>query len=149
MTIANDITAYLDTAIDAMTVAGGYNYAYDNVNEYDPSARTYPSVMSSYADESAEAVSENMIGYYTSMLGCAWDITVDDTDPVDEYLDKVLEDFKRLIIDIHDTLQSNGMIWERPVSYEKIYTLKTKRPGKIEIRWGLKYRVLQSNPSST
>ncbi len=149
MTIANDITAYLDTAIDAMTVAGGYNYAYDNVNEYDPSARTYPSVMSSYADESAEAVSENMIGKYTSMLNCAWDVTVDDTDPVDEYLDKVLEDFKLLLSTEHTTLRETGMMFERPISFEKIYTLKKKRPGKMEIRWGLKYRVSKSDPSTT
>lgn len=150
MSVLNDITGYIDTAIGTMTTSGGFNFDYTNVNEFKPADATYPNVKTVYIEEDADSVEGNLANKYTSLLGASFNVTVDDeTTPVDVALDNVLEDFKKLINDEFATLQTKGLIKERFIGSEKFYLLTTKRPGRIEIQWQLHYRVSMDDPSST
>jgi len=150
MSIVNDITGYIDTAIATMATAGGFNFDYSNVNEFKPHDMTYPNVKTTYLEEDADAVEGNIANKYTSFLLAMFVVTVDNTTtPVDTALDNVLEDFKKLINDEFTTLQTNGLIKERHVRSDKFYSLVTKRPGRIEIQWELHYRVSMSDPTTT
>lgn len=149
MSIVNDITGYIDTAIGTMTTAGGFNFDYTNVNEFKPADATYPNVKTTYLEDDASDIEGNMANKYTSELTAFFNVTVDDTGTVDDALDNVLEDFKKLINDEFSTLQTKGLIREQIIRSDKYYSLVTKRPGRIEIQWMLFYRVSQSDPTST
>lgn len=147
MTVENTITAYIDSAIGSMATANSYNFNYADVNEYKPDDKTYPNVKSMYMN--AEAQEVIVANKYTSNLLAVFLVTVDNTTDVDIGLDKVMEDFKRLFDDEHATLQTKGMVWSQFVGKDKSYNLNKQRPGQIEIRWLIRYRVSMDDPSST
>ncbi len=150
MTIKNDITAAIDAAIDSMTVAGGYNFDYDNVNEYKPGSKTYPNAKTVYPVDSYLDPDEQMVDSYTSDLSAFFTVTVDDSvSPVDLALSQVLEDFQKLLEAKHAILQGKGSIVGDLLNNERNYTNIRKRPGFIEMEWQFKYRVKRSDPSVT
>ena len=149
-TIYTDIIDQLITAIDSMTVVGGYNYDYDNVNEYDYASMTYPNVKVLLPEEIARDADGEVINSYTADSEITFEVTVDNTvSPVDKALDRVVEDFKRLLEADHDNLQGKGMIVADYLDSAREYTHVRARPGKIMITFNINYRVLKTNPSST
>lgn len=150
MTIKNDITTAIDTAIDAMSTGTGYKFDYDNVNEYKPGSKTYPNVKSTYAEEEYLDPDDQMVDSYTAELQAVFVVTVDNTvSPVDKALGQVLQDFKRLLEAEHANLQTKGQIVGDLISDEYSYTNIRKRPGSIRMEWELRYRVKRSDPSVT
>ena len=130
-----------------MATASDYNYDYADVNEYKPDDKSYPNVKSNYMV--AEAQEVIVANKYTANLNAEFKVTVDNTADVDVQLDKVVEDFKRLFDDQHETLQTKGMIYSRYIGKEKTYSLNKYRPGSVLIRWLIRYRVDMDDPSST
>lgn len=150
MTIKYDITSAIDTAIDGMTTGGGYNFDYDNVNEYRQQSKTYPNVKSVYEATEYLDPDDQMVDSYTGELEANFIVEVDDTvSPVDKALAQVLQDFKRLLEAQHANLQTKGQIVGDLLSDENFYTNIAKRPGRIEMNWQLIYRVKRSDPSVT
>ena len=148
MTVRNDITDYIDTFIATMTVVGGYNFNYDNVNEHDPSARTYPSVMTAYTDSVGETT--QMSNKYTSVLTAVFKVTVDNSADVDLLLSKVEDDFRKMFNDEYDNMRLLGLLpGLKNSGATKTYNLNKLRPGTISIPWDLPYRVSMDDPSST
>ena len=150
MTIKNDITTRIDTAIGAMSTGGGYNFNYSNVNEYRPNSKTYPAVKTMYPEDSFLDPDEQTVDSYTSDLTAIFEVTVDDTIANTRlYLSQVLEDFQRLLEADHDNLQDEGMIVADLLNDERQYFQVRKRPGKLIMEWEIKYRVKRSDPSLT
>lgn len=150
MTILNDITVQIDSAIDAMTTGTGYNFNYDNVNEYRPDNKTYPAVKTIYQDNDYLDPDEQMVDSYTLDLTAIFEVTVDDTIANTRlYLSQVLEDFQRLLEADHANLQAEGMIVADLISDEPQYFQVRARPGKLIMEWQIKYRVKRSDPSTT
>ena len=150
MTIKNDITTEIDSQIDAMTTVGGYNFNYNNVNEYKPGSKTYPAVKTEYTPDDFLDPDEQMVDSYTSYLVARFQVYVDNTvSPVDLALSRVLEDFERMMEAAHPTLQTKGMIVADLIENNRFYTQIRKRPGYIEMEWSVRYRVKRSDPSVT
>jgi len=150
MTIKNDITSEIDALIDAMTVLGGYNFDYDNVNQLKPASRTYPFVKTEYPEDEYLDPDDQMVDSYSSGLQAIFTVMVDDTvSPPALALSRVLEDFQRLMEAGHATLQTKGQIVGDLISNNRNYTQIRKRPGFIEMEWRLFYRVKRSDPSVT
>lgn len=150
MTIKNDITTAIDSAIDSMSTGTGYNFDYDDVNEYRPNNKTYPAVKTMYPTDEYLDPDEQVVDSYTSDLTAIFEVTVDDTVTNTRlYLSQVLEDFQRLLESEHPTLQAAGMIVADLLSDEREYFQVRKRPGKITMEWEIKYRVKRSDPSVT
>ena len=150
MTIKYDITSAIDTAIDGMTTGGGYNFNYDNVNEYRQQSKTYPNVKSVYDETEYEDPDDQMVDSYTGYIRGTFTVEVDDSvSPVDKALAQVLQDFKRLLEAQHANLQTKGQIVGDLLSDENFYTNIRKRPGRIVMEWRLMYRVKRSDPSVT
>ena len=150
MSVFDDIRTTLETAIDAMTVVGGFNFDYDNVNEYRPASKSYPNVLVTFPDEIAREVDGNMIDSYSTDVIVNFDVTVNAT-PADTNtaLENVLEDFKRLMGEQHNSLQTQGMIVAHFIDSVKRFTLVRARPGAIIINFNVFYRVRESNPAIT
>jgi len=150
MTIKHDITSEIDSLIDSMTTGGGYNFDYDNINEYKPGNKTYPAVKTVYPEDDFQDPDEQVVDSYTSFLQALFTVTVDDTvSPVDLALSQVLEDFQRLLEAGHATLQTKGWIKGDLIENSREYTQIRKRPGSIEMEWTIHYRVKRSDPSVT
>ena len=149
MTVENDITTEIDVVIDAMTVAWGFNFDYDNINEYRSSSKTYPNVKSDYKDIEYEDPEDQMVDSYSADLEAIFVVTVDDSANVDVNLRKVLEDFQRQFESKHDTLQAKGWIVSDLESRKIEYTNIRKRPGIITMTWNIKFRVKRSDPAVT
>jgi len=150
MAVWTDILTELKSGIDGMTAAGIYNYDYDNVDEYRPASKTYPSCMVTYAEEEARDDDESPIDSYNVDREVTFVVTVDDTvTPVDTYMDLVLEDFKRLLDFEHGDLNCQGLVVEKFLTSERIYTHVRARPGVITMTWNFNYRVRASNPAVT
>lgn len=148
MSIEHDITDHIDTKLAAMSVSGGYSYDYSNVNEYKTDDKTYPNIKTTYLETEAEP-DERMANKYTSMIDTLITITVDDTEDVDLMLTKVLSDVQKMFNDEYENLREKGMISVWHDGYTKTYNLNKKRPGMIQTRWDLKYRVSMDDPTST
>ena len=149
MTIENDITTEIDAQIDAMTVAGGFNFDYDNINEYRPGSKTYPNVKSDYKNIEYTDPEEQVVDSYTGNLEAIFVVMVDDSVNVDLALTQVLEDFQRQLEGKHDLLQTKGFIKSDLLEREIEYTNIRKRPGMITQTWRIFFRVKRSNPAST
>ena len=150
MTILNDITVQIDTAIDAMTTGTGYNFDYDNINEHRPGSKTYPAVKTIYLQNDYLDPDEQMVDSYTSDLTARFEIMVDDTIANTRlYLSQVLEDFQKLLEADHANLQDEGMIVADLLNDERQYFQVRARPGKLIMEWEIKFRVKRSDPSTT
>ena len=149
-TIYTDIINQLITAIESMTIVGGYNYDYSRVNDYNHDTMTYPAVKVLLPEEIARDADGEVINSYTADSEITFDVTVDNTvSPVDKAIDRVIEDFKRLLEADHDTLQTKGMIVADYIDSQREYTHVRARPGRVSIIFNINYRVLKTNPSST
>jgi len=149
MAVWTDIADALRTAIDGMTTAGGYNYDYDNVDEYRPASKTYPNVQMIFPVEEARDPDENVVNSYSTDVTIAFKVTVDDTDTVDDGIDNVIEDFKRLLEAEHGTLCTNGLLIGDYVNSDREYTHVRERPGIVIITFNFFYRVQRTDPSLT
>ena len=149
MTVENDITTEIDVVIDAMTVAGGFNFDYDNINEYRPSSKTYPNVKSDYNDIEYEDPDDQMVDSYSGNLEAIFVTTIDDSVNVYLGLTQVLEDFQKQFEGKHEILQGKGMIVGDLSSRQIAYTNIRKRPGIITMPWNIFFRVKRSDPAVT
>ena len=149
-TIYTDIINSLIDGINSMTVVGGFNYDYTRCNDYNHDTMTYPNVKLFDPEEIAQDAENEVINSYTAESEITFKVTVDNiVSPVDKALDRVIEDFKRLLEEDHDDLQIEGMIVADYIDSKKEYTHVRARPGKVNIVFNIRYRVLKSNPSST
>ena len=150
MSIWTDIIDELVIVVDAMTTGGGFNSNYDNVNEYRPASKTYPSVMIDFPDETYRPSDQQVINSFSGDVEVIFIVTVDDsTANVDEALDDVIEDFKRLLEDEHTNLQTKGMTVEELEETSREYTHTRKRPGVVTKKFNFFYRVQRSDPNLT
>jgi len=151
MTIKNDITTETDTKIDGMTIAGGFNFDYDNINEFRPGSKTYPSTKTEYFEDEYEDPDEQVVNSYTSKLTSIFIVTVDNVTEPNARLAcaKVLEDFQRLMEKEHPNLQIKGMIKADLIKSEVFFTNVVKRPCRIEMEWEIMYRVQRTSPNLT
>jgi hypothetical protein len=144
------LLAALRTAIDGMTTGGGYHFAYDNVDRYKHSTKTYPNVLVHLPGEENRDPDGEVVNAYTADSEVTFEVTVaSSTSSVDTDLDKVVEDFKRLLEAQHATLQAAGLIVADYIREDREYTHVRARPGKVKIIFNLTYRVQKSNPSLT
>lgn len=149
-TIYTDIINQIITAIGTMTVVGGYNYDYANVNEYNHDSMTYPNVKVLLPEEVARPADGEVVNSYTADSEITFLVTIDDTvSPVDKAIDRVIEDFKRLLEADHANLRDKGMIVADYIDSQREYTNVRARPGMVSIIFNINYRVLKTNPSST
>lgn len=149
MSIWTNIMNGLIAGVDSMTTPT-FNSNYDNVNEYRPANKTYPSTVIEFPDEFYRGSLENVIDSYSGDVEVLFKTTVDDSTPdVDEAMDDVIEDFKRLLEDEHDALQILGMVVHELEETGREYTLIRKRPGIVTIKFNFFYRVRRSNPTVT
>ena len=150
MSIKYDITSEIDTQIDAITIVGGYNSDYDNVNEHRPANKTFPNALSTYLDEEFLDPDEQVVNSYSGFLTARFKIAVDDTiSPPRLALSNVLEDFERLFEAMHADLQGKGQIVSELMEDTESFTNKRQRPGMIDLEFRIFYRVKRSDPSST
>lgn len=148
MTVFTDIMTTLIAAVGSMTTGGGFNYNYTNVDEYKVQNRTYPNVQIIYPEELARDVIVNMIDSYSTDVDIMFRTMVDDSVAnVDEALNKVQEDLKRLLEQQHATLQTKGMITGDYLDSIREYTNIRKRPGIITPKFNIYYRIRRSDPS--
>jgi len=149
-TIYTDIINEIITAINAMTIVGGYNSNYTRTNDYNHTTKTYPNVMVLLPEETNRDPDGETINSYTSDSEITFQVTVDNTvSPVDKALDRVIEDFKRLLEADHANLRTKGMIVADYLGSSRQYTNVRARPGSVDILFTIEYRVLKTNPSST
>ena len=150
MAIYTDIIGELATAIDGMTIAGGYNYNYGPADVFDPASRVYPQVFIRFPEEVGREPEEEVVNQYVADSEVEFEVIIDDTESTaDEMMDNVVEDFKRLLEADHDTLQTKGLIVADYLDNVREYTHVRERPGKVTITFNLNYRVKRSNPSVT
>jgi len=148
--VYTSILAALRTAIDGMTVVGGYNFGYDNVDRYKPSTMTYPNVKIRFPLQTNRDAAGEVVNAYTCDSQVAFEVSIaSSSSSMDTDLDKVVEDFKRLMEANHPTLRTAGMIVADYLSEERQYTHVRARPAKVKIMFNLLYRVLKTNPAST
>ena len=149
MTIKNDVTTAIDTAIDTMTTPT-YNFSYGPVNVFKPASKTYPNVKTSYDTDEFDDPDNQVVDSYTSSLTATFTIVVDDTTaPARTALSDVLEDFQRLLESEHSSLQTDGMIKADLINSVREYSNIRKRPGKITMEWEIRYRIKRSDPALT
>lgn len=150
MAIYTNIINQLATAIDGMSVAGGYNYNYGPTDVFNPASRVYPQVFIRFPEEVGREVENEVINTYTADSEVEFEVIIDDTETYpDTMMDKIVEDFKRLLEADHDTLQTKGMIVADYLSNTREYTNVRERPGKVKILFNINYRVSKTNPSVT
>ncbi len=151
MTIKNDFTAEIDSKIDAMSIGTGFNFDYDNINEFKPNSKTYPNVKSDYTEEDFLDPDEQMVDSYSANLTAKFIVTVDNVTETDTRLalSKVLQDFQRVLEAGHADLQDKGWIKADLISDQRFFTNIVARPGRIEMEWEIHYRVKRSEPSET
>lgn len=151
MTIKNDITTEIDSQIDAMSIGTGFNFDYDDVNEFKPDLKTYPNVKTEYFEDEYLDADEQMVDSYTSDLTAIFIIVVDNIAETNTRLamSKVLEDFQRVMESGHPDLQAKGWIKADLIKSERFFTNVVARPGRIEMEWEIRYRVNRTNPSVT
>lgn len=140
----------LETAVDAMSTGTGFNYNYDNINEYLPANKTYPNVLITFPEDVDRGSENNMIDSYSIDTIIDFNVTIDNTVAnIDLYLDNVNEDFQRLMEQEHDDLQIQGMLLAERVGSERAYTNRRARPARINLKYKIFWRIKRSNPSST
>lgn len=151
MTIKNDITTEIDAQIGAMSTGTGFNFNYDDVNEFKPGDKTYPNVKTEYFEDEYEDPDDQMVDSYTSDITAFFIIVVDNVVETNTRLalSKVLEDFQRVMESGHPTLQTKGWIFANIIKSERFFTNVVARPGRIEMEWQIRYRVKRSNPAVT
>lgn len=150
MTIYNDLVTALETAVDGMTTAGGYNYDYDNVNEQKPANKTYPNVILHVGTEEARDPEGEVINAYSLDAPVMFEVMVDTTvSSVREALQQVIEDFQRLFEDQDNTLRCLGLTIGDYGGSQKEYTHVRARPGKVTIQYEIFYRLKRTDPSLT
>jgi len=149
VTIKNDITTAIDTAIDSMTTPT-FNFNYGPVNVFKPASKTYPNVKTEYDDDEFDNPDNQVVNSYTSTLTAIFTIVVDDTTtPARTALSNVLEDFQRLLEDEHGDLQAAGMLNHDLTTSIRDFSNIRKRPGKITMEWEIRYRIKRSDPALT
>lgn len=145
-----DIITTLRTKIDAMTTGGGYNFDYDNVDEYRPASKTYPNVQIIFPEELARDPDDNVVNAYSTDIVITLRCTVDNTTtPTDTALDNVLEDMKRLLEAETTTLCNQGVLIGDYTESTREYTHVRARPGIINIMFNFFYRLQRTDPSLT
>jgi len=150
MAIYTNIITELAAAIDGMTKAGGYNYNYGATDVFNPASRVYPQVFIRFPEEVGREVDGETVNSYTADSEIEFEVIIDDTETFpDTMMDKVVEDFKRLLEADHDTLQTKGMIVADYIDNVREYTNVRERPGKVKITFNIAYRVKRTNPSVT
>jgi hypothetical protein len=151
MTIKNDITSEIDSQIDAMSIGTGFNFDYDDINQFKPNSKTYPNVKTDYTDEDFLDPDEQMVDSYSATLKAKFIITVDNVTEPDSRLalSKVLQDFQRVLEAGHADLQDKGWTKADLLNDQKFFTNIVARPGRIEMEWEIDYRVKRSEPSET
>ncbi len=76
MTIKYDITSEIDAQIDAMSVGTGYNFDYDNINQYKPGSKTYPNVKTFYSPDDYDDPEDQFVDSYFSNLTAIFVVTL-------------------------------------------------------------------------
>lgn len=150
MTIKNDITTEIDAQIDAMSTGTGFNFDYDDINEYKETSKSYPNVKTFYLLDEFNDPEDQVVDSYESDLTATFIVKVDDSvTPVRLALSQVLEDFQRVMEEGHADLQAKGWIYANIASNIRTYTHVRAHPGMIEMQWEIRYRVKRSNPAET
>lgn len=149
LAIYTQIMDALETAADAMATPT-FRHNYDNINQHLFKSKTYPSLMIDFLEEEAQDPDNDVVDAYTGFVDVVFMATVDDAvSDVNQYLDEVLEDIKRLMEDEHNTLHGVGMLVADYRESERNYRLVKKRPGQIKIIFNIHYRVKRTNPAIT
>ena len=147
--IFNQITKSIETAVNSMTVIGGFRYDYSRANDYNFKTRTFPNVLITFPEEIGED-NDEMVNSYTSTSEIFFDVVIDDSEPdSDLYLDGVIEDLKRLMENEHEDFQIVGLCVADFLGTSREYTNVRQRPAKAKIVFDIKYRIKRSNPSNT
>ena len=149
MTVANGIEAGIITAIDAMTTGTGYRFAYDNVNQYKPTSRTYPSVQTTFGPEISRGNTNVPINTYAVDRDINLRVEIGTSTDVNSDLDKILEDFKRLFSNYHVTFRGLGVVDTYYIQAEKFFTNVRAVPGYINMTFRLYYRVVMDSPNTS
>ena len=149
-TIYRSILTVLEDAADAMTTVSGFRFDYDDINEYKPADKTYPSLMIDLGEESADPPGEGLVNSYTMNADVIFSCTVDDTVAnVDTYLFRCHEDILRMMEEEHLNSRNAGLIVADYLDYRIEYTNVRKRPGRIIMRFNLNYRLKRTDPALT
>lgn len=148
MPIPSAIVAVIAAGVDAMSVAGGYNFDYGPVDVVDPTARTYPQDFLGFQDEAPFGT--QMAGYQTSAIPLTFTTLVPAADgsTADAQAEKALEDHKRLMEALLPNLQAAGLIDYEPVSATWTPRLVRAVPAELKTVFRLVYRQRRDNPAS-
>jgi len=148
--IWEQITNEIKTAIQAMSVGGGYNFDYGDVDDYLPASRVYPAVLTRFPTQTAiDADMVDKITHDTDIMFTVLFSSTETSTSRDDAIDKAIDDFKRMFSAYLNTLRPVGMISYTYTGAERRYTLVAARPCEVDIKFKILWRQNRNTPSTT
>ncbi len=148
--IWEQITNEIKTAINAMSVGGGYNFDYGDVDDYLPGSRVYPCVLTRFPTQTAvDADMVDKITHDTDIMFTVMFSSTQTSTSRDDAIDKSIDDFKRMFSAYLETLRAVGMISYTYTGADRRYTLVAARPCEVDIKFKILWRQNRNTPSIT
>ncbi len=141
MPIPSNLVTLLATAVDAMSIAGGFNFDYGPVDIHRPADRVYPQVFLEYDAETEGGV--QAAGHSTHALPVTFKVFMAKAADMDAEGGKFLDDIKKML----NSFSGAGFLY-----YENERTKFTRRlvyayPLQVEHTFDLVYRQDRANPA--
>ncbi len=150
--VFSSIVSALETAIAGMTTGNGYNYTYGSLDTYKHVSRTYPAVFITFQDEDGvygDGAWVDKIGTRTLTTFGVILSSTQTSGGIDVAVDKVTDDFKRMLHAQLVTLQAAGMIDYDFISTAREYALCKTYPVRVNNQFAINWRQSRITPSST
>ncbi len=150
--VFSSIVSALETAIAGMTTGNGYNYTYGSLDTYKHVSRTYPAVFITFQDEDGvygDGAWVDKIGTRTLTTFGVILSSTQTSGGIDVAVDKVTDDFKRMLHAQLATLQAAGMIDYDFISTAREYALCKTYPVRVNNQFAINWRQSRITPSST
>ena len=149
MTVQSDSRDEIETAIDAMTTGGGYNFAWGPVDIFNPAEWVLPQGFLSFPDESGR---DNLV---VNAYEQDWPLqirvivgAVDDVD-TDTVCEQVADDLKKCFEMNFDTFRAAGLIEYDYEGFTRTYRRSNLIPAEVAVTFVLRYRQSRRTPSTT
>ncbi len=145
--IPSGIESVISAGVVAMAVPDS-NFTYGAVDVLPPVNTGLPLVYLDFQEETALPSGDSVAGKYTMDALLAFRVLVPKSvtiDPDDQAI-MVMNDIKKLMDNLHDALQVQGMTFADFISASKIYRLVRAYPVQLTVNFNIRYRQLKSNP---
>lgn len=150
MALPTNIRSVIEAGVDAMATPT-YHFNYGLVNLHDPAAWPVGSPQVFLEEGGFEPVrGPGVVGKWTNVTAIAFRAVVPaGAGSIDEEMDKVDDDIKRLMAALEEPLRVAGAYIAIYSGTVQLYRLVRARPGQVTVRFSLTWRQSRVNPAST